>query len=568
MSFDGLFTRAMVMELANQLTGGRISKIYQPYPNELIIIIRSQGKNVKLLLSAHPTYARIQLTNEEYEYPKEPSMFCMLLRKYLEGAIIEKIEQQQLDRIIKIEVKGKNEIGDISYKQLIIEIMGRHSNIILVDKERQVIHDSIKHVSSHVNRYRTILPGQSYILPPQQDKVDPFSMDEEDILKEIDFNSGKIDQQLVNRFMGVSPLFAKEVLFLAGLPYRTTISKTFLRLIHKLKNNEIQPSLIKGEQKEVFYFFPLKHLKGEIISFSSLSEMLDHYYYGRAERERVKQIAFEIEKFIKNEKEKNEKKLEKLKETLKDAENSQKYQLYGELLTAHMHLINKGMTEITVENYYDGSSVTIPLDPKKTPAENAQQYFTKYQKAKNAQKVVKEQMEQTEAEIKYFDLLLQQIQLASPKDIEEIKEELMEQGILKAKHALKKQKNKKEYPKLEEYISSDGTTILVGKNNKQNEYLTMKLAKKEEIWLHAKDIPGSHVVIKHQQPSEQTIIEAAMLAAYFSKARNSSSVPVDYTKIKYVRKPPGKKPGFVIYDHQKTIFVTPSVELVTKMRKQ
>jgi predicted ribosome quality control (RQC) complex YloA/Tae2 family protein len=569
MSFDGLFTRAMTKELINTLKGGRINKIQQPYKNEIIVVVRANGKNHKLLLSAHPSYARVQLTKESHENPSEPPMFCMLLRKHLEGYILEDVHQIELDRIIVFEVKGRNEIGDTSYKQLIVEIMGRHSNITLVDKTRNIILDSIKHVSFAVNSHRAILPGQEYVLPPSQDKHNPFEADEQEVLRKIDFNSGKIDKQLVANFAGVSPLFAKEVIHHAGLANRTTVPKSFLHFINLVKNHSIQPSITSGEQKESFYLFPLEHLKGENREFNSLSEMLDRYYFGKAERDRVKQQSNDLERFIVNEKEKNEKKIEKLKRTLKEAENADKHQLFGELITANIYAIQKGMKEVEVINYYDedGGTVVIPLDPRKSPSENAQKYFTRYQKAKNAIIVVKEQIKKAEEEASYFDSLLQQVETASTRDIAEIREELVEGGYIRErqKRGNKKQQNLK--PNLDRYIATDGTEILVGKNNKQNDYLTNKVAARDEIWLHTKDIPGSHVVILSKEPDEKTILEAASLAAYFSKARNSSSVPVDFTQVRHVKKPSGAKPGFVIYDHQQTVYVTPDEETVLFLKQ-
>ncbi len=569
MSFDGLFTRAMTKELIETLKGGRINKIQQPYKNEIIAVVRANGKNHKLLLSAHPSHARVQITNEAHENPSEPPMFCMLLRKHLEGYILEDIHQIGLDRIIVFEVKGRNEIGDTSYKQLIVEIMGRHSNITLVDKARNIILDSIKHVSFAVNSHRAILPGQEYVLPPSQDKTNPFAADEQEILRRIDFNSGKIDKQLVASFAGISPLFAKEVIHHAGLANRTTVPKSFLHFMGLVKEHSIKPAITAGEQKESFYLFPLQHIKGKSREFNSLSGMLDRYYFGKAERDRVKQQSNDLERFIVNEKEKNEKKIEKLKRTLKEAENADKHQLFGELITANIYAIQKGMKEAEVINYYDeeGGTIVIPLDPQKTPAENAQKYFTRYQKAKNAIVVVNEQIKKAEEEAAYFDSLLQQVETASTKDIAEIREELVEGGYLRErqKRGSKKQQNLK--PSLDRYAATDGTEILVGKNNKQNDYLTNKVAARDEIWLHTKDIPGSHVLIRSKDPAEQTILEAASLAAYFSKARNSSSVPVDFTQIRHVKKPSGAKPGFVIYDHQQTVYVTPDEETVLSLKQ-
>ncbi|HJV16001.1 MAG TPA: NFACT RNA binding domain-containing protein [Bacillales bacterium] len=569
MSFDGVFTKAMVDELRSTLNGGRINKVQQPYKNEVILTIRSGGKNHKLLLSAHPSYARIHITNEAYDNPAEPPMFCMLLRKYLEGAIVEDIYQVDADRVIIFEIKGRNEIGDISYKQLIIEVMGRHSNIVLVDKARNVILDSVKHISYAVNSYRAILPGQSYIFPPEQHKQNPFIAGEEDVLKKLDFNSGKLDRQLVDQFAGISPLFAKEVLFESGFANRTTVPKTFVQIIQKANHRSFTPSITYSNGKEAFYLFPLKHLKGESKSFSTLSEMLDRYYFGKAERDRVKQQSTDVERFIINEKAKNEKKIEKLKWTLKEAEKAEEFKRYGELLTANLFAAKKGMKELEVINYYDenGGTVVITLDPRKSPSENAQRYFSKYQKAKNAVAIVLEQIEKAHDEVEYFERLVQQVQVASPKDIEEIREELIEGGYIRERQRKKKKLGQNAKPILDHYFASAGTEIIVGKNNKQNDYLTNKLAARDEIWLHTKDIPGSHVVIRSKEPDEGTIHEAAILAAYFSKARNSSSVPVDFTRVRFVKKPSGAKPGFVIYDNQQTIYVTPDEETVLRLKK-
>ncbi|MEH7177238.1 Rqc2 family fibronectin-binding protein [Neobacillus vireti] len=570
MSFDGLFTKAMVQELSLSLKGGRINKVHQPYKNEVILTIRANGVNQKLLFSAHPSYARVQLTNEAYDNPSEPPMFCMLLRKHIEGYILEDVYQVENDRMIIFEIKGRNEIGDVSYKQVIIEIMGRHSNIVLIDKSRNMILDSIKHVSFAVNSHRAILPGQPYIFPPEQNKQNPFLAVEDDLLRRIDFNSGKIDRQVVEQFAGVSPLFAKEVITQSGIANRTTVPKTFIQMIHRIQRGELNPTIMSTGNKEVFYLFPLEHVKGEGRSFSTLSEMLDRFYFGKAERDRVKQQGHDIERLIVNEKEKNTKKIEKLEDTLREAEKSDQLQRYGELLTANLYAAKKGMKEIEVIDYYDetGGTVTISLDPRKTPSENAQKYFSKYQKAKNSVSIVIEQIEKAREEVLYFDNLLQQVQSASPKDIQEIRDELIEGGYIRDRQKRNAKKLTNAKPVLDYYLSSDGTEIIVGKNNKQNDYLTNKLAARDEIWLHTKDIPGSHVVIRSKEPSETTIHEAAKLAAYYSKARSSSSVPVDFTKVRHVKKPSGAKPGFVIYDNQQTVYVTPEEELVLRLKKK
>jgi predicted ribosome quality control (RQC) complex YloA/Tae2 family protein len=569
MSFDGIFTYGMTNELKTTLESGRISKIYQPYKNELIFQIRANGKNHKLLLSAHPSYARLHLTDGTYDNPSEPPMFCMLLRKHIEGSIIEDISQNGLDRIIVFTIKSRNELGDISYKQLYIEIMGRHSNIILVDRDKQMILDSIKHISPAVNRHRTILPGHAYVSPPAQEKTNPFTVDEDLFLRKIDFNAGKLSEQIVNKFEGISPILAKEIVYRAGLANRKTLPASFLSMINDVKANAFEPQLIKYENKDLFYVLSLSHLEGEAQYFSTISELLDRYYYGKAERDRVKQQGNDLERFITNELSKNKKKIKKLEATLKDAEKADKYQIRGELITANLYAISRGQTQVEVINYYDENNETmvIDLDPQKSPSENAQSFFSKYQKAKKSVAVVKEQIEKANEEVIYFESLLQQIESASPKDLQEIREELTEEGYIRARGKKGTKKNKPQKPVIEQYLATDGTELLVGKNNKQNEFLTNRLAARDDVWLHTKDIPGSHVVIRSKTPSEQTILEAANLAAYFSKAKSSASVPVDFTLIRHVKKPSGAKPGYVIYDNQQTVYVTPDEELVIKMKK-
>ncbi|ALZ60337.1 hypothetical protein FORC13_1276 [Bacillus cereus] len=568
MAFDGLFTRAITHEIENSLYTGRISKIYQPSKYEILLHIRANGKNQKLILSAHPTYARLHLTNQNYDSPALPPMFCMLLRKHLEGGFIEKIEQIDLERIIQITVRSRNEIGDESLKTLVIEIMGRHSNIILVDTKTNNILDSLKHVSLAVNRHRTVYAGAEYIAPPAQHKINPLQIETNDeFIRPLDFLSGNMDKQLVGTFTGISPLFAKEVVKKAGMVNEKALADAFFSIQKPLLTHTYSPTMTTSNGKEFFYLFPLAHLQGENKTFSSVSELLDRFFFGKAERDRVKQQAHDLERFMQNEKNKNEKKLIKLEKTLQDAGKADKYQLFGELLTANMYALKKGDKDIEVVNYYDenGGTVKIALDPLKTPSENAQRYFQKYQKAKNSVVVVEEQIEKTKEEILYFDSLLQQMEAASSKDIEEIREELAEEGYMRNRKT-KNGKKKPTKPVLDKYLATDGTEIFVGKNNKQNDYLTTKFARRDEIWLHTKDIPGSHVVIRSLEPAEETLLEAAKIAAYYSKAKESSSVPVDFTKIRHVKKPSGAKLGFVTYDNQQTVYVTPDADTVMKLK--
>ncbi|WP_089738812.1 Rqc2 family fibronectin-binding protein [Gracilibacillus ureilyticus] len=569
MVFDGIVTRAVAHELDSNLSSGRVLKIYQPTDTELLFTIRQYGENKQLLISSHSTYARLHFTNDKYENPAEPTMFCMMLRKYLSGSFIESVKQLENERIIHIHFQTKNEIGDVSLKTLIIELMGKHSNILLVDEERQVILDSIKHVSHAQNRHRSILPGSSYISPPSQGKTNPMTIDGETFIKKLDFNGGKLDQQIVRTFMGISPLLSREIIHLAGLSNSAAYRKAFEKIQSMALHNKYEPHIIHAE-KSLFYVLPLESLSGKKQSFHTISDMLDTFYSGKAERDRVKQKAGDLLRFLTNEVKKNQRKLTKLDQTLEEAKHADKYQRDGELLTAHMHLVKQGDKQVEVVDYYgpDQSTRTIKLNENKSPSENAQALFKKYHKLKKSKQMVEEEKKKAIDEINYLEEIIDQIESAREQDIEEIREELQEQGYLKKKVNKGKQKKKITKPEPETFYASDGTLILVGKNNKQNEYLTNRIARKDEIWLHTKDIPGSHVVIRSTDPSEETLIEAAQLAAYFSKSKNSSSVPVDYTQIRHVKKPSGAKPGFVTYDSQKTVYVTPDEGNLSKLKRE
>ncbi|MCA1023340.1 NFACT family protein [Halobacillus litoralis] len=570
MSFDGIVTRAATNELNHVLQSGRIMKIYQPTDTELVFTVRSQRTKHTLLLSAHPSYARFHLTNDQYHNPKEPPMLCMLLRKHLVGGFIESIEQVDMERIVKIQIRTRNEIGDETYKTLIIEVMGKHSNILLVDEQEGHILDSIKHLPPSQNRHRTIMPGQPYKLPPEQGKINPVELEPEQLVKKLDFNAGRLDKQILSIVMGFSPMITKEIAEKAGVNGPSGYKTAYEEVRNRILDHSYEPQVKRGD-KEQFYVLPLQAFGEEAESFSTVSGMLDAFYSGKAERDRVKQQAGDLFRFLKNERDKNKRKIKKHEDTLKKSEAAGDYQKLGELLTAHMHLVQNGDENVTVIDYYDPDQkeMSIELNPNKTPSENAQSYFQTYQKMKKSKQVVQKEIEKAEIEIAYFERLIQQVETAREEDIEEIREELREQGYMKKKSASAgRKKNKPKKPAPETFQSSDGTMIYVGRNNKQNEYLTNRMAGKSDIWLHAKDIPGSHVVIKDENPSEDTLLEAAQLAANFSKSSRSSSVPVDYTQIKHVKKPSGAKPGFVTYDHQQTLFVTPDASYVRTMKKQ
>lgn len=564
MPFDGIVTRAVSHELNTKIIPGKITKIYQPTSTELVFTVRSQGQNHSLLISIHPVYARFHLTDDTYRNPKEPPMFCMLLRKYLSGAMIESIEQHGMERIVTFHIKTRNELGDITNKTIILELMGKHSNFMLIDADKGHILDSLKHVPVSQNTYRTILPGRGYILPPSQNKMNPLDIDGASLVKKLDFNAGKMDSQIVQTLTGISPLIASEIVHRTKLGSQDAYSKTFENMQDLIRNNQYSPAIYQNK-KENFHVLLITFLDGEKKEYTSANEMLDAFYSGKAERDRVKQQAKDLYQFIKNEKDKNERKLKKHEKTLKKAAGAEKFQHLGELLTANMHQVTLGDDSVQVIDYYDPEQkeITIELNPNKTPSENAQSFFKSYQKLKTSKRMVKTEINKANQEIDYLDQLLQQIDSAREADIEEIRDELRDGGYLKKQ---KQGKKKAAKPEPEKYTSSDGTPMLVGKNNKQNEYVTMKLAHRDDIWLHTKDIPGSHVIIRSKEPSDETLSEAAQLAAYFSKSQQSSSVPVDFTKIRHVKKPNGAKPGFVTYDNQKTLFVTPDKNVVAKLK--
>ncbi|WP_277584113.1 Rqc2 family fibronectin-binding protein [Psychrobacillus antarcticus] len=561
MAFDGLFTISMTTEL-QQLVTGRISKIHQPNAQEILLHIRAQGKNYKLLFSVHSSYSRVQITNEIIDNPAQPPLFCMVLRKHLEGGIITGIHQHESDRIIIFQIQSKNEIGDDITREVHMEIMGRHSNLLLIDPTRNLILESIKHLSPSMNSYRTILPGQPYIAPPSQNKLNPLEISEALIgVLQLAVDS----KEIMDQISGFSPLHAKELMYrFQNATDRVEIYKEFMEEIQVGGSTK---QIVEVNGKSFYSPNALTHLDGEKFNEENLGNLLDRVYFAKAERDRVKQQAGDLEKWLQNELSKLKLKMKKLQKDFEQAENLETYLLFGELLMANAHAIEKGLKEVELVNYYDENekTVVIPLDVRKTASQNSQRYYSRYTKAKTALLKIEQQFEITKDDIAYFELLLQQVMQASPTDIEEIREELMEQGLLKMRASKKKKKPVKPTP--EKYIASDGTEISVGKNNKQNDFVTFKLARKTDTWLHTKDIPGSHVVIHVDNPSETALLEAANLAAYFSKARESASVPVDYTVVKQVKKPNGAKPGFVIYFEQTTIFVTPDEEKIRQMKK-
>lgn len=555
MSFDGFFTHAMVHELDQTLTTGRVARVSQPYPAELIITIRAHRHNHALLLSANPTYPRIQITTIPYSNPAVPTNFTMTLRKYLEGAILHSIEQVGNDRIIKLTFDTRDELGDSQQLVLVSEIMARHSNISLVNHKTGKIIDTIKHVGSDQNRVRLLLPGATFVMPPKQDKLDPYLPNQlySDLVRQYQ-DPRELAHQLQQGYEGLGTDTARDLANrLLASDHLPTAYQQFIQHF-----NSPDPVIINGKRKSFMVFPPLNTEEDTLQHYPTLSEMLDNYYAQKAQQDRSKELAGQVIKVIKNELKKDRRKVKKFNQQLADADAADRYRIRGEILTTYLGKLKPGMKEITLPNFYDNNKpLKIKLAPELSPSRNAQKYFTKYDKLKASVAHVNEQMKLTNDEIAYFENIQNQIDLAEPSDIQEIRLELQQQGYIKGKKQKSKKRRKVRLSKPEQFHTSDGTLVLVGKNNLQNDRLSFKTANKNEIWLHVKDIPGSHVVIRSTDPSEQTILEAAQLAAYFSKGRDSDNVPVDYLPVKRLHKPNGAKPGFVTFTGQKTLYVTP-----------
>lgn len=550
MSFDGFFLHHIVEELRSELVNGRIQKINQPFEQELVLQIRSNRQSHRLLLSAHPVFGRIQLTQTTFENPAQPSTFIMVLRKYLQGALIESIEQVENDRIVEMTVSNKNEIGDHIQATLIIEIMGKHSNILLVDKSSHKILEVIKHVGFSQNSYRTLLPGSTYIAPPSTESLNPFTIKDEKLF-EILQTQELTAKNLQSLFQGLGRDTANEL-------ERILVSEK-LSAFRNFFNQETKPCLTETSFSPV----PFANQVGE--PFANFSDLLDTYYKDKAERDRVKQQASELIRRVENELQKNRHKLKKQEKELLATDNAEEFRQKGELLTTFLHQVPNDQDQVILDNYYTNQPIMIALDKALTPNQNAQRYFKRYQKLKEAVKYLTDLIEETKATILYLESVETVLNQAGLEEIAEIHEELIQTGFIRRRQREKIQKRKK----LEQYLASDGKTIIyVGRNNLQNEELTFKMARKEELWFHAKDIPGSHVVISgNLDPSDAVKTDAAELAAYFSQGRLSNLVQVDMIEVKKLNKPTGGKPGFVTYTGQKTLRVTPDSKKIASMKK-
>jgi len=582
-ALDGIVLANIVNEIKSLILGGRIDKIYQPEPDEIIILARGSGNNHRILLSAHSNHPRVHLTAIQKKNPDTPPMFCMLLRKHLSGGKLIDIFQPDFERIVEFHIESLDELGDLSTKRLIIEIMGRHSNIILTDNQYRIL-DSIIHVSKDKSSIREVLPGRTYVRPPSHDKMNPLEVENGDYSNYLKGSKGtKLQKSIYQSFSGISPTIASEICLRAGLDSsiyleeitdesKQALDKAMANIFSKIKVNLFSPQLIvspKNNEPVEFSSIDMMQFIGyKKQVYPSISEVIEAYYGEKDKISRIKQKSGDIHKIIQNNLERCYKKKDLQLQKLKDVSHREHLKIYGELITANIYSIKKGMTFFETINFYDENmpNIAISLDPILTPSQNAQKYFKQYNKAKRAAIALEEQLNQVEEEIQYLDSLLMATQTSTDEsDINDIRHELQEQGYIKSKKQNKSKGQIKSKPL--HFISQEGFDIYVGKNNRQNDELTLKFASSLDLWFHTKDISGSHVIIKTkgEEIPKNTILAAANLAAFFSKARLSSNVPVDYTFKKNVKKPGGAKPGMVIYDNQKTLYITPDEVEIKKL---
>lgn len=589
MSLDGIVTRSIVHELKNKISEGKIDKVYQPENDEILLNIRAKGNNVKLLISASSNNPRMHLTTQTKSNPMNPPMFCMLLRKHLQGGRITDIRQSAMDRIINIDIQSFDELGVLITRSLVIEIMGRHSNIILIEKETNKILDSIKRVTPDISSVRQVFPGILYEDAPSQDKLNPLLIDKDTFLNKLnESNEGiSVYKFIYTSYMGISPLIAREICYNGKIDESTKIGalsdeitdslfNAFSQLMEEIKCNHYTPTMILNEsENKVIAFSAININQYDDYTkkhFDSPSKVLEEYFETKDRLDRIKQKSSSLKKLISTKLDRAKNKMSKQKEELLTAEKREKHKIYGDLITANIYRIEEGQESIEVDNFYSEANekIKIKLDPRLGPSQNAQKYYKRYAKLKNAFEFVSKEILSTEDEIKYLEHILVSIDnCTNVKELEEIREELIDEGFIKKGLKKKNKKKKKTLSEPRHYISSDNYDMYVGKNNRQNDYLTMKFASKDDIWFHTKDIPGSHVIIKTkgEEVPAPTIEEAAILAAYYSKGKMSSNVPVDYTERRNVRKPNGAKLGMVIYENNNTIYVTPKIEEINRIQE-
>ena len=568
--FDGVVTKAVADELNTDISGGRIYRIYQPEKDSLVFYIRTGKNNVKLFISSNANSARIHLTGMDFENPAAPPMFCMLLRKHLSGGRVVNVQAHDYERIITINIEATDELGDKNIKKLVIEIMGRHSNIILLNPAGKII-DAIKHVDHSMSSVREIMPARQYVLPPAQDKFIPSKLDFGEFINSVSDTDRPFDKILLSSILGFSPVLCREICHRAGIDpdigsasanrfKLPNAAKIMRQMADSWEQCNYAPCVVydaKTGKPLDFHAVSLTHY-GSFKSFPSISDAIDEFYRVREIKNSVNRKASDLTRVVRHNIERCEKKIQIHIDTVEKNSDPEIYRLYGELITANIHNLSKGMKKCSLLNYYDPQQtyVEIELDENRTPQENAQWYFKKYTKSKTTRSFAVEQMKLAKTELEYLENVLYSIENADSADIiEQIREELRTQGYIHKTNSRKKAAVESSPLK---FVSSEGYPIWVGRNNTQNDELTLKRTKPADMWLHTKNIPGSHVITRIPDPiPDASLLEAARLAAWFSRARNSTRVEVDYTRVKNVKKPPGAKPGMVIYTNYNTVIVDP-----------
>lgn len=560
MAFDGLFIHSLLNSVKPKIINGRLSKIYQPFEQDLVLTFRKERKNIQLLLSANALYPRFYITSQTIANPDKAPTFVMVLRKYLEGSVLQSIEQLGVDRIVNFNFSNRNELGDQVQLVLSLELMGRHSNVILYDQKSGHIIDLLKRINPDENRVRLLLPKAKYELPPLISGINGFEITEKEF-REKTMHSDPVD--FASQIGGLDRDDRQELTGYLEDDFSYSSFKTFMDQFNK-KGAFILKT--PKNKRKIFPYLPYHLNLTKESADPDINHALDEFYEYQSNQDWVRQKSAQIERLIKNEYKKLTKKIVKLKKQLEQAENSEGYRMQGEILNANLSQVKPGMAEVSLPNYYDNNRpLKIKLDVALSPARNAQKYFTKYKKLRDSIKHVKEQISIAQDNLDYFDSVQTAIDNAEPQDIDQITEELMNQGYLK-KPQKPKRKKKITEKNLNKFRISSGKTVLVGKNNLQNDWLTLKKANKTDIWFHVKNIPGSHVILQSAEATDEDIRETAEIAAYFSKAKNSAHVQVDYVQDKRVKKPNGAKPGFVIYTGQNSIEVTPEKTRVLSKR--
>lgn len=578
MAFDGITVAALTKELKETICDGRIAKIAQPESDELLLTIKTKEGQRRLSISASASLPLIYLTNDNKPSPMTAPNFCMLLRKHIGNGRIVDVSQPGLERIIQLRIEHLDELGDLRQKTLVIEIMGKHSNIIFCDEKDQII-DSIKHVPAQMSSVREVLPGRPYFIPDTMEKQNPLTAAGEDFSQALQGKPMRISKAVYTSFTGISPVVAEEICYLAGIDSQMTASdltddmlthlyRQFQYYMEDVRNGAFNPVIyFDGNTPKEFSALPLTHFQNlEKKEYSSISEVLSTYYATRNALVRIRQKSADLRHIVQTALERNRKKYELQSRQLKDTENRDLYKVYGELINAYGYQLPEGSKELTALNYYTGEEITIPLDPVKTPQENAQKYFARYNKQKRTYEALTELISETGDEIRYLESVESALDIALyEEDLTQIKEELSQAGYIRRRQQKKKAKI---LSRPLHYVSSDGYHMYVGKNNLQNEELTFHFASGNDWWFHAKGVPGSHVILKSggDEVPDRTFEEAGRLAAYYSKNRGNEKAEIDYIEKKHVKKVNGGRPGFVIYHTNYSLVIDSDISGIEEVK--